>query len=140
MEPRASTEPASSFNDSSDRVIGACIEVHRYLGPGLLESAYEESLCWELSLRGIPFERQKELPVRYKGIALGVGFRLDVVVANHLIVEVKAVERLLPVHQAQAITYAKLSGLPVALLVNFNERVLRHGLRRFVNEKREAEI
>ena len=117
----------------SNQVIGACIEVHRHLGPGLLESAYEACLCRELTLRGIPFECQKLLPVHYKGELVDCGYRLDVVVDGCLIVEIKAVDGLLPIHQAQLMTYLRLSGIKLGLLVNFNVPVLRQGLKRVVN-------
>jgi GxxExxY protein len=123
-----------SFVDGSDQIIGACIEVHRHLGPGLIESAYEHCLARELSLRGFRFERQRPVPVVYKGVQLECGYRLDVLVENTFIVEVKAIERLLPVHQAQVLTYLKLTGFPVALLVNFNVAVLKHGLRRLTRK------
>jgi GxxExxY protein len=123
---------ARSFGDGTEAIIGACIEVHRHLGPGLLESAYAAALARELGLRGIPFERQRAVSLQYKGAPLPCGLRLDFVVYGRVIVELKAVERTLPVHDAQAITYLKLAGLEVALLVNFNVPVLRHGLRRFV--------
>ncbi|HEY3488667.1 MAG TPA: GxxExxY protein [Candidatus Deferrimicrobiaceae bacterium] len=116
--------------DLSEPVIGACIEVHRHLGPGLLESAYEACLCHELSLRGMSFERQRAVPLTYKGLALECGYRLDLVVADRVIVEIKAVEALAPIHEAQALTYLRLTGLEVALLVNFRVPVLKHGLRR----------
>jgi GxxExxY protein len=115
------------------QVIAACIEVHRHLGPGLLESAYEHCLTHELGLRGFQTARQIPIPLHYKGLALDCGYRLDLVVENRLVVEVKAVERLLPVHEAQVITYLKLLRLPVGLLVNFHVPVLRAGLRRLVN-------
>ena len=118
------------FGDCSERVIGACIEVHRCLGPGLLESAYEQCLAHEFGLRGLSFERQMLLPVRYKNLELECGYRLDFVVERELIVEIKAVERLMLVHEAQLITYLKLTGLPAGLLVNFNTEALRRGLRR----------
>ncbi|WP_437534464.1 GxxExxY protein [Sorangium sp. So ce726] len=118
--------------DLSERVVGACIEVHRHVGPGLLESAYEECLCHELSLMGLSFARQRPLPVTYKGVALGCGYRLDVVVEEKLILELKAVEHLLPVHEAQVLTYLKLTDLDVGLLVNFNTPLLRRGIRRLV--------
>ena len=121
---------AGRFLDGSDEVIAACIEVHRHLGPGLLESAYELSLCQELSLRGMRFDRQRQLPLVYKGVHLDCGYRLDVVVNEALLVEVKAVERLLPVHEAQVLTYLRLTGLRAGLLVNFHVAALRHGLRR----------
>ena len=118
------------FADGSDTVIGACIEVHRHLGPGLLESTYEHCLCHELTLRGIGFRRQVPVPLSYKGLSLDCGYRLDLLVEPQILVELKAVERLLPIHEAQALTYLKLTGLKTALLVNFNVPVLRLGLRR----------
>jgi GxxExxY protein len=120
------------FGDGSDEVIGACIEVHRQLGPGLLESAYEGSVCQELRLRGLAFERQRGVPLVYKGVALDCGFVLDVVVEGRILVEVKAVEHLLAVHKAQVITDLKLAGIETGLLVNFNAPVLVQGLRRLV--------
>ena len=116
--------------DLSERVLGACIEVHRHLGPGLLESAYEQCLCHELALRGLSFARQRPLPLTYKGVMLDCGYRLDVVVEEKLVVELKAVDHLLSVHEAQVLTYLKLTGLDVGLLVNFNTPVLRGGIRR----------
>ena len=124
---------ARRFDEISDVVIGACIEIHQHLGPGLLESAYEECLCYELSAREIPFERQKPLPVFYKCVRLNCGYQIDLVVAQKLIVELKAVEELLPIHEAQLLTYLKLSNLPVGLLINFHVPVLKHGLKRMVN-------
>jgi len=120
-------------NEISRRVIGACIEIHRSLGPGLLEFAYEECLCHELNLQDLAFERQKILPVAYKGIKLDCGYRLDVVVADQVIIELKRVPELLPVHEAQLLTYLKLSGLRLGLLVNFNVPVLKNGIKRIVN-------
>ena len=114
----------------ASRVIASLIEVHRTLGPGLLESAYEACVCRELSLRGIPFERQRRIPIAYKGLQLRSGFRVDLIVDETLIVEIKAVERMLPIHVAQALTYLKLTGLDAAILVNFNVRALKDGLRR----------
>ncbi len=104
--------------DLTELVIGACIEVHRHLGPGLLESAYEECLCHELRLAGLGFARQRPLAVRYKGIELDCGYRLDIVVQEQLILELKAVDRLLPVHEAQLLTYLKLTDLDVGLLIS----------------------
>lgn len=121
---------AGRFWGLSEAVIGACVEVHRALGPGLLESAYEQCLARELSLRSIAFERQRPVPVAYKGIELEYGYRLDFVVAGALVVEIKAVDTLSPVHEAQLLTYLKLTGLPVGLLVNFHAETLRRGLRR----------
>ena len=116
----------------TQEIIGAAIEVHQALGPGLLESAYEQCLCHELSLRSLPFRRQVELAVRYKGIVLESGYRLDILVGDAVIVEVKAVERQLPIHEAQLLTYLRLSGYHVGLLLNFNVRSLRSGIVRRV--------
>jgi GxxExxY protein len=121
---------AGSFWGCSEAVIGACIEVHRHLGPGLLESAYEECVARELEIRAIPFERQVPVPLKYKGLLLECGYRLDLVVENKLALEIKSVDRLLPIHQAQLLTYLRLTGLPVGVLVNFRETVLKNGLRR----------
>lgn len=120
------------LNQLSEKIIGACIEIHRVLGPGLLESAYEECLCYELSQAGLSFERQKPLPVKYKGIMLDCGYRLDVVVESTVVVELKTVERLLPIHEAQLITYLKMSGLKLGLLINFNVPLLKEGIKRIV--------
>jgi GxxExxY protein len=128
-----------SFLDPSDpsrQVIGACIEVHRHLGPGLLESVYRECLRYELSEMRLEFVMEQPLPVHYKGVNLDIGYRLDVVVENKLIVEIKAVERLLPIHQAQLLTYLKLANVPIGLLVNFNAPTLKEGLRRLTRKDR----
>jgi GxxExxY protein len=119
-----------SFGDGSQTVIGACIEVHRHLGPGLLESAYEECVAHELSLRGFRFERQRTVPLEYKGMRSDCAYRLDLVVQDAIIVEIKCVDRLLPIHQAQLLTYLRLTTLQTGLLVNFRETVLKNGLRR----------
>jgi GxxExxY protein len=111
-------------------VIAALIEVHRALGPGLLESTYAACFCRELWLRGIAFERELEVPVTYKGVAIDRAFRVDVMVDRRIIVELKAVDRLLPIHAAQVFTYMKLLNVPAGLLVNFNVTSLRFGLRR----------
>jgi GxxExxY protein len=116
----------------TETIIGAAIEVHRVTGPGLLESVYEECLCYELSQARLTFRRQVDLPVVYKGIKLDCGFRMDVVVEDSIILELKTVEHLLPIHSAQLLTYLKLSGKKVGLLMNFNEPVLRRGLKRLV--------
>ncbi len=121
------------INDLTGEVIGAAIEVHKALGPGLLESTYEECLCIELGLRKIPFERQKELPIEYKGVNLDHAYRLDIVVPNELIVELKACESLEPIHDAQLLTYLKLSGIKIGLLINFNVPVLKEGIKRLAN-------
>jgi len=123
----------AAINSITKEVIGAAMAVHRELGPGLLESACESCLAYELAERGLSFERQKALPVLYKGVTVDCGYRLDLVVEDLVIIELKAVERLEPVHEAQVISYLKLSGLPVGLLINFNVRLLKQGIRRFVN-------
>lgn len=116
----------------TEKIIGFAIEVHRQLGPGLLESAYEECLCFELRHAGIGFKRQVPLPVIYKSVRLDCGYRLDIVVENQLILELKTVERLMPIHEAQMLTYLKLSDLRTGLLLNFNSAKLKEGLRRMV--------
>jgi GxxExxY protein len=120
------------INAITEMVIGAAIEVHRTLGPGLLESAYEECLAHELSLRKVLVDRQRELPVEYKGIKLDCGYRLDLLVARQVVVEVKAVEALAPIHEAQVLTYLRLGGWQAGLLINFNVPVLRRGIKRLV--------
>lgn len=122
-----------SINEITGDIIAAAIEVHRHLGPGLLESAYESCLCRELTLRGIPFVKQRDLPVVYKGIELEVGYRIDILVEDIVVVELKAVDALAPIHSAQLLTYLKLTGLHVGLLLNFNVVVLKDGLKRLVN-------
>jgi GxxExxY protein len=119
-------------NRVTEAIIGAAIEVHKTLGPGLLESAYEQCLCRELELRGITFKRQVLLPVAYKGIELDCGYRLDVLVEDQVVVEIKTVESLLPIHEAQLITYLKLGGWQVGLLINFNVPILKQGIVRRV--------
>jgi len=121
------------LNELTEKIIGAAMEVHRVTGPGLLESAYEECLCYELSRLGIGFKRQVQMPVPYKGLKLDCGYRLDLLVEDSVIVELKAVDHFLPVHSAQLLTYLKLSGRKVGLLMNFNEPVLKDGLKRLVN-------
>jgi len=123
----------SDINDLTGQVIGAAMEVHRALGPGLLESVYEACLCMELDLRAIPYQRQRELPIEYRGRKLDCGYRLDLVVADCLIVEFKACDKLLPVHEAQLLTYLKLTGIKVGLLINFNVPTLKQGIKRMVN-------
>ena len=116
----------------SERVIGLAIEVHRYLGPGLLESAYEECLCFELRQNGIEHERQVPQSILYKQTRLDCGYRMDIVAERELVIEVKSVERLQPIHDAQILTYLRLSGLKVGLLMNFNTILLKDGIRRLV--------
>jgi len=113
-------------------IIGAAIELHRALGPGLLESAYEECLCHELHLRGLAFQRQVDLPVPYKGLKLDCGYKMDVVVEDEVVLELKSIEKMLPVHEAQFLTYMKLSGKRVGLLINFNVPLLTQGIIRRV--------
>ncbi len=120
------------FDELSNRVIGCAIEVHRHLGPGLLESTCEQCLGRELSLAGIEFKLQWPVPVEYKGVRLDCGYRADVLVEDDLLVELKAVEHVLGIHHAQLLTYMKLAGIPVGLLINFNVPFLKDGLQRFV--------
>lgn len=115
------------LEELSAAVIGAAIEVHRELGPGLLESAYEECLCHELTLRKIPFARQVPLPVSYKGVQLDCGYRMDLLIAGQLVLELKSVERIEPIHEAQLLTYLRLSRCKVGLLINFNVPLLKQG-------------
>jgi len=118
---------------TTGEIIGAAIEVHRELGPGLLESSYEICLARELELRGISFEFEKPLPLEYKGVRLDCGYRLDLLVSGAVIVEVKSVATLAPIHEAQLLTYLKLTGVKVGLLINFNVVVLKSGLKRLVH-------
>ena len=127
-------------NDITETIIGAAIEVHKALGPGLLESAYEECLAHELKLRGIAFDRQRALPVMYKGVHLDCGYRLDFLVEQSVVVELKAVEGLLPIHEAQMLTYLKLGGWSVGLLINFNVPALRRGIKRMVHDFKETSV
>ena len=120
-------------NELTQEIIGATMDVHRALGPGLLESAYEECLCRGLSLRQIVFERQRALPREYKGVLLDCGYRVDLLVAQCVVVELKSVESLLPIHDAQLLTYLKLGGWQVGLLINFNVVLLKDGVRRLVH-------
>jgi GxxExxY protein len=122
----------SHENALTARIIGLAIEVHKHLGPGLLESAYEECLCHEIRCADITFERQKYLPVVYKTVKVDCGYRMDIVVEGKLVIEVKAVDRLMPIHEAQMLTYLRLSGCRVGLLMNFNSVALKDGLRRLV--------
>lgn len=120
------------FDELSSRVIGCAIEVHRGLGPGLLESTYEQCLAHELTLNGIQFELQYPLPVEYKGVRLECGYRVDVMVEKKMILELKSVDRITAIHEAQLLTYMKLAKLKVGLLINFNATRLRDGIKRFV--------
>lgn len=122
----------AELNELTGKIIGAAIEVHRHLGPGLLESAYETCLAYELELLGLAVERQKALPLVYKKIRLDQGYRPDLLVEQRVIVELKTVERITPVHEAQVLSYLKLSGCKVGLLLNFNVKLLKNGIRRFI--------
>jgi GxxExxY protein len=123
---------SSERDPVTDRVIGLAIEVHRQLGPGLLESVYEECLCYEMQVQGIPYRRQVQLPIQYKGVHLECGHRMDIVVDEKLIIEIKSVDKLLPLHEAQLLTYLKLSGIRTGLLLNFNAMLLKDGIKRMV--------
>ena len=128
------------INDLTDAIIGAAIEVHRHLGPGLLESAYEQCLCYELSRLGLSFARQVAVPVEYKGLKLDCSYRLDLLVEDSVIVEVKALEQVLAVHPAQLLTYLKATGKPVGLLINFNVPILANGVKRMVNKYQDSSL
>jgi GxxExxY protein len=135
METRRhrATEKTLYDSDLTDIVIGCAIEVHRALGPGLLESAYEECLCYELAARDVAFERQKNVPLQYKDVRLEVGYRLDLFIENRLVVELKCVEKILPIHEAQLMTYLRLTKVKTGLIINFLTPVLKDGIRRIVN-------
>ena len=120
------------MKELTEKIIGAAIEVHRTVGPGLLESAYEECLAHEMKLRGLNYERQVPLPVAYKGVKLDCGYRLDFLVEKAVVLELKTVDTLQPIHEAQVLTYLKLGGWTVGLLVNFNVPVLKNGIKRVV--------
>ena len=123
---------AQEYNRITHAILGGALAVHKALGPGLLESAYEACLAFELSERGLKVERQKALPVRYREVDLDCGYRIDLLLDGKVIVEVKAVERLNPIHEAQLLSYLKLSNCKVGLLINFNVRILKNGVRRLV--------
>jgi GxxExxY protein len=129
-EPGSRITEISELNQLTRKVIGAAIEVHRTLGPGLIESVYEECLCRELTLQGIRFQRQPLLPVEYKGVRVDSSYRLDLLIEDCVVVEVKAISAIEPVHEAQLLTYMKLGGWKLGLLINFNVRVLKTGIRR----------
>jgi GxxExxY protein len=121
-----------NFNELTEAIIGAAMEVHRALGPGLLESTYEMCLCCELVIRGIPFERQVPIPVEYKGVKLDCAYRADIVVDGTILGEIKAIDSLLPIHDTQFLSYLKLVGWKIGLLINFNVELLKNGLHRRV--------
>ncbi len=120
------------FDDLSNKVIGLALDVHRELGPGLLESTYQQCLAYELSKAEIIFELEKELPVKYKNVYLDCGYRIDLLIDNKLIIELKCTDKLLPIHEAQIMTYMKLSEIKIGLLINFNVMMLKNGIKRFV--------
>jgi len=126
------------MKELTEKMIGAAIEVHRFIGPGLLESAYEECLAHEMKIRGLNFERQVSLPVAYKGVKLDCGYRLDFLIENAVVLELKAVDALQPIHEAQLLTYLKLGGWSVGLLINFNVPVLKNGIKRVVLNYKDA--
>jgi GxxExxY protein len=126
-----------NMNNLTGEVIGAAIEVHKHLGPGLLESAYEECLCHELSLRKITYERQKPLPINYKQVKLDFSYRLDVVVEGKIILELKSCEKIEDIFRAQLLTYLRLSGLKLGLILNFNVPIMKEGIVRVVNNLEE---
>jgi GxxExxY protein len=127
----AAGNPAE-LNKLTQQIIGAAIEVHRHLGPGLLESAYETCLAYELQQLGLSFERQKALPLVYKEIRLDQGYRVDLLVEGKVIAELKVVEQIAPVHEAQVLSYLRFSGCKIGLLLNFNVKLLKDGMRRFI--------
>jgi GxxExxY protein len=121
------------LNDISGAVIGSAIRVHRALGPGLLESAYEGCLVYELAQQGIQCKTQQKLPVNYRGVSIEVGYRVDVIVENAVILEVKTVKKIIPIHEAQLLSYLKMSKLKLGLILNFNTMILKSGIKRIVN-------
>lgn len=124
--------PKLRYEGLTEQILGAAIEVHKVLGPGLMESAYEECLCHEMNLRGLPFERQMTVPVSYKGINLDCGYKLDLLVADTVVLELKCVERITSIHEAQLLTYMRLLNKPVGFIINFNVPVMRAGIVRKV--------
>ena len=129
---RGAGETVYYHKELTEKLIACAIEVHRHLGPGLLESAYDECYCYEVTNNGVPIERQKALPLIYKEIRLDCGYRMDVVADNKVVVELKCVEKILPVHEAQLLTYLRLSGLKVGLIINFHAATLKEGIKRLV--------
>jgi GxxExxY protein len=128
----AAAVPKLRYEELTEKILGAAIEVHKALGPGLLESAYEECLCHELNLRGLCFQRQIKVPVIYKGISLDCGYQLDIIVEETVILELKSIERITSIHEAQLLTYMKLLRKPVGFIINFNVAVLRTAIVRKV--------
>jgi GxxExxY protein len=128
-------EPSTEHDLVAREIVDAAFAVHATLGPGLLESVYEQCLACELEAREIPFQRQVALPVRYRSIQIDAGYRIDLIVGGLVVVEIKATERTLPIHEAQLVTYLKLSGYQLGLLINFNVPLLKYGIRRRVNSR-----
>ena len=122
------------LNDLTGAIIGGAIEVHRNLGPGLLESAYESCLLWELRQKGLRAESQVPVPIRYKGLQLDAGYRIDLLVQDKIIVELKAIDKIQPIHTAQVLTYLKMTNLKMALILNFNVELMRSGIKRIIND------
>ncbi|MBI5788928.1 MAG: GxxExxY protein [Candidatus Schekmanbacteria bacterium] len=120
------------FDDLSNRIIGLAIEVHRELGPGLLENSYKQCLAYELSHANIAFKMEVELPVIYKNFRIACGYRIDLLIENKLVIELKSIEKILPVHEAQLLTYMKMANIKIGLIMNFNEKILKKGIKRFV--------
>jgi len=120
-------------NYLSEKIIGCCITIHKLLGPGLLESVYEEALAYELNKNNLKYSRQTDIAIEYKGLRLNIGFRADIVVENKVLVELKSVEKLLSIHHKQVLTYLKLSNLKLGLLINFNTALIKDGIKRIVN-------
>jgi GxxExxY protein len=139
-EKARSAESVRDLNGITQGIIAAAIEVHRHLGPGLLESAYQECLCYELSQMGLSFSREVHLPVTYKGIQLDCSYRIDLLVEDEVVVELKSVEQVLPVHSAQLLTYMKASRKQIGLLINFNVPALKNGIKRMVHDYRDASL
>jgi GxxExxY protein len=138
MQSKASTASASDLNGTTHGIIAAAIEVHRHLGPGLLESAYQECVCYELSRMGLAFTREVHLPLSYKGLQLDCSYRIDLLVEDAVLVELKSIEQILPIHSAQLLTYLRASHKPIGLLINFNVLVLKDGIKRIVNDYNES--
>jgi GxxExxY protein len=134
MQSQAIAANARDLNEITHGIIAAAIEVHRQLGPGLLESAYQECVCYELSRMGIAFTREVHLPLSYKGLKLDCSYRIDLLVEDAILVELKAIEQMLPIHSAQLLTYLRASNKPIGLLINFNVLVLKDGIKRIVHD------
>ncbi len=133
MDMLDAKQDSERINFLTEKIIGCAIEVHKAIGPGLLESAYEECLCYELAQNGLKFERQIPLPVVYKGVRLDCGYKLDVIVEDTIIIELKAVDRIIAIHEAQLLSYLRMLDLRVGLILNFHSSVLKEGIKRIVN-------